>query len=201
MQSRTPTSRRLLLISRERESARASSARHVSSCAQGTRQGAHKESHSALPVGAAGGELGTAQCPAPGSITLSIRDTLEQVLRVSHRASAQAPSGEFLPPPALTSWLLRRTLLFTFVRLTSHIRLGRAENRRRMWVLLLPKQVPALFPVGHRDPKSLLQVLPKAEHALTPGTPHYLENTQPKLPVTGKGTRPASEEVNASHHR
>lgn len=120
---------------------------------------------------------------------------------MSQRASAQAPSVKFLPPPALTSWLLRRTLLFTFARLTSHARLGRAENRRRKWVLLLPKQVTALFPVGHRDPKSLLPVLTKAEHALTPCTPHYLENTKLKLPVTGKGTRPASEEVNASHHR
>lgn len=61
----------------------------------------------------------------------SLRGTLEQVPRVSQKARARAPSVEFLPP-ALTSWLLRRTLLFTFVRLTSHVRLGRAENRRRM---------------------------------------------------------------------
>lgn len=43
--------------------------------------------------------------------------------------SAQAHSVEFPSSPALTSWLLRSTLLFTFVRLTSQVRLGRAENR------------------------------------------------------------------------
>lgn len=92
----------------------------------------------------------------------SLRDTLGQVLSVSQRGSAQVPSVAFLPPPALTSWLLRRTLLFTFVRLTSHVRLGRAENRRRMWILLLPKQVPALFPVGHRHPQVPAPSAPKS---------------------------------------
>lgn len=92
----------------------------------------------------------------------SLRDTLEQVSSMSQRDSAQLPSVEFLPPPALTSWLLRRTLLFTFVRLTSHVRLGREENRRRMWVLLLPKQVRGFFPVGHRDPQVPAPSAPKS---------------------------------------
>lgn len=134
----------------------------------------------------------------------SLRDTLEQVLRVSQRASVQARNVEFLPFPALTSWLLRRTLLFTFVRLTSQVRLGRAENRWRMRVLLPVNQAPAfLFSVGHRDSKSLLQVLPKAEHTLTvhSAATHNLEDTQLELPMKGKGTRLASEEVNASHRR
>lgn len=150
-----------------------------------------REGVTQLPAGEALGTARVAQSPAA---VPSLGNALDQVLRVSHRASAQAPSG--IPPFPCTHQLTAPEHFAVHLG-EAHLAAQAGERRELMEDTGPAASKPPcpLFYAGHGDPKSLLHALLKAEHPLTLRTAQ-LENTQLQLPVKGQEARSA----HVSHH-